>query len=160
MHVPFVVCYMPYVVDYLFKLPICAVGSKGLFLILCVSKSKSKENIVVMQRLKPKSYNKPFVLNVPWISTLGANDPVSGTPFCQSRLLITTFQPCSLPFNVQVMILVESLWLFYLTSSSGDGCYLYIIIHCGMSWRDWRIRSAPGMVGLNLLKQQTAMQAS
>ena len=51
-----------------------------------------------------------------------------------------TLWPFILPFNVQVMIPVESCGLFSLTSTSVDGCYLYINVHYGMSQRDWGIR--------------------
>ena len=63
--------------------------------------------------------------------------------FCQSRFLTATHWPFSLPFNVQAMIPVRSYGFFNLASTSADGCYLYIIIHYGMSWRDWRTRLVP-----------------
>ena len=57
-----------------------------------------------------------------------------------------TLWPFILSFNEQVMIPAGSHGLFSLASTSVDGCYLYIIIHYGMSQRDWGIRLAP-MVG-------------
>ena len=44
---------------------------------------------------------------------------------------------------MQVMILMGSSRFYNLASVSADGGYLYIIIHYGMSQRDWGIRSVP-----------------
>ena len=44
---------------------------------------------------------------------------------------------------MQVMIPAEYYGFFNLASVSVDGCYLYIIIHYGMSQKDWGIRSVP-----------------
>ena len=41
------------------------------------------------------------------------------------------------------MILAGSSAFFNHASASVDGCYFYIIIHSGMSQRDWGIRSVP-----------------
>ena len=41
------------------------------------------------------------------------------------------------------MILAGSSGFFNHSSASVDGCYLYIIIHYGMSQRDWGIRLMP-----------------
>ena len=54
-----------------------------------------------------------------------------------------TLWPFSLSLNAQVMIPTGSYGLFTLASVSVDGYYLYIIIHYGMSQRDWGIRSTP-----------------
>ena len=59
------------------------------------------------------------------------------------QVATVTLWPCSLLFNVQVMILVGSSGFFTCASTSVDGCYLYIIIHYGMSQRDWGIRLVP-----------------
>ena len=54
-----------------------------------------------------------------------------------------TLQSFSLPFHAQVMIPVGFYGLFSLVSTPVEGCYLYIIIHYGMSQRDWGIRTVP-----------------
>ena len=51
--------------------------------------------------------------------------------------------PLSIMFNAQVMIPVGSYGLLSLAFAPVDGCYLYIIIHYGMSQRNWGIRSVP-----------------
>ena len=43
----------------------------------------------------------------------------------------------------QIMIPVGSDWLLSLACLPVDGWYLYIIIHYGMSQREWGIRLAP-----------------
>ena len=88
------------------------------------------------------SYNKPFVLLHSW--NFGFRGQWSGysNSFCQSRLLTVTLQACGLPFNAQVMIPVGSSGFFNHASMYVDGCYLCIIIHYDMSWRDWGIRLA------------------
>ena len=52
-----------------------------------------------------------------------------------------TIWPFNLPFNAQVMIPVGSYGFFNPAFISVDGCYLYVIVHYGMSQRDWRINS-------------------
>ena len=113
------------------------------------------QKIAVMHWSEPKSYNNPFVLL--HSQDFGFRGYWSGyrNPFSQSRLLTVTLQPCSLLFNVQVMILAGSSRFFNLASTSVDGCYLYIMIHYGMSQRDWGIRlvSRDGRPDPYLLKQ-------
>ena len=84
---------------------------------------------------EPKSYNKPFELMHSW--DLGFRGQWSGyrNSFCQSRLLTVTLWPCSLMFNVQVMILAGSSGFFNSAYMSVDRCCLYIIIHYGTSQR-------------------------
>ena len=131
MCIPFVVCHVPHVEA--LKLIIYLVvslyhGITGLLLVHCFSVKKA-----VMPWSEPKSYKKPFVLLHSW--DLGFRDQWCGyrNSFCQGRLLTVTLQPCSLPFNVQVMILAGSSGFINLACASVDGCYLYIIIHYGMS---------------------------
>ena len=71
------------------------------------------QKIAVVHWSDPKSYNEPHVLiAIPWILALGANDPVIGTPFQQSRLLPVILPGlASLSFNTQVMILSEFFWV-------------------------------------------------
>ena len=85
---------------------------------------------------EPKSFNKPFELLHSQDFSFRGQWSGYRNSFCQSRLLTMTLQPFSLLFNVQVMILVWSFGLFSPVSMSVDGCYLYIIIHYGMSQRD------------------------
>ena len=59
--------------------------------------------------------------HIPGILALGANDLVIGTPFDKVRLLTAALHPCSLSFNVHVMILVGSSRLFYCATASVDG---------------------------------------
>ena len=99
------------------------------------------QKIAAMHWSEPKSYNKPFVLLQYQNFDFRAQWSGYQNSFCQSRLLTATHQPCSLSLNVQVMILAGSSWFFNHASTSVDGCYLYIIIHYGMSQGDWRIRS-------------------
>ena len=47
-------------------------------------------------------------------------------------------QPCTLSFNMKAMIPVGYSGFFNCASMSVDGCYLYIIIHYGMSCGDCR----------------------
>ena len=63
--------------------------------------------------------------------------------FWQDQLLTMTLCPCSLLLNVQDMILVGSYRFLNCTSTSVDGCCLYIIIHNGMSWWDWGVGLVP-----------------
>ena len=96
-------------------------GIKRLLLIYCFS-----IKIAVKHWSEPRSYNEPFELLHSW--DLGFWGQWSGykNSFCQSRLLIITLLPCSLPFNAQVMILVGSSGFFNNASTSADGCYLYM----------------------------------
>ena len=91
------------------------------------------------------AYKKPFELLHSW--DFGFRGQWSGyrNSFCQRKLLTMTLWPFILSFNVQFRIPEGSYWLFSFPSTSVDGCYLYIIIiiHYGMSWRDWGIRLAP-----------------
>ena len=105
--------------------------------------SPKNKKIVVMHWSEPKSYNKQFVLLHSW--DFGFRGQWSGyrNSFCQSKLPTITLWPGSILFNVQVMILVGYSGFINLASTSVDGCYLYIIIHYGMSQRDWGIRSVP-----------------
>ena len=114
--------------DHLFKWSICAVGSKGY----CLSIVFLNPKIAVMHWLDPKSHKEPFMV-FPTYWLLGPNDLVIGPPFDKKKLLTMTLQPCSLLFNVQDMIIVGSSGFFNHASTSVDGCYLYIIIHYGMS---------------------------
>ena len=66
-----------------------------------------------------------------------------GNCFWVNGLLTMTLWPHSLPFHVQVMILMDSYGFFNQASTSVVGCYLYIIIHNSMSWWDWGIGLAP-----------------
>ena len=96
--------------------------------------------LAVMHWSEPKSYNKSNeLLHSQDFGFRGQRSSYRNS-FCQSRLLTMTLQPFSFPFNVQIMILAGSYGFFNLASTSVDGCYLYIIIHYGMSQRDWVIR--------------------
>ena len=97
--------------------------------------------IVVILWSEPKSYNRPFVLLHSWDFGFRGQWSSYKNSFCQSRLLTVTPWPCSLLFNAQVIILAGSSGFINLASTSVDGCYLYLIIHYGMSQRDWEIRS-------------------
>ena len=57
-----------------------------------------------------------------------------------------TLWPFSPPFNAQVMILVGSSGFCNHALMSVDECYLYIIIHYGMSQRDWGVMSVPRVI--------------
>ena len=58
-------------------------------------------------------------------------------------MFTTHLQLCSILFNAEDMILVGSSGFFNHTSTSADGCCLYIIMHYGMLWWDWGIGSVP-----------------
>ena len=88
------------------------------------------------------TYNKPFELLHSWDFSFRHQWP-SYRNSCQIRLLTATLWPCGHPFNVQVMILAGSSGLFNCASTYIEGCYLYIIIHYGISQRGWGIKSVP-----------------
>ena len=78
----------------------------------------------------------------PGILALGASDLVIGTPFAKAGCLQQhlALQP---PIQCAGLDSCRVFWFFNLASMSVDGCYLYIIIHHGMSQRDCRIRLVP-----------------
>ena len=99
------------------------------------------QKIAAMHWSNPKSYNKRVCL---WHSLdfgFRGQWSIYRNSFWQSRLLTMTIWPCSFSFNVQVMILMGSSEFFNCASASEDRCYFYIIIHYGMSGREWGIKS-------------------
>ena len=88
------------------------------------------QKIAVIHWSESKSYNKPVVLLHSQDFRFSGQWSHYINSFYHSRLLTATLQPCSFPFNVQVMILVGSSGFFNLASMSVDGCYLYIIHYC------------------------------
>ena len=142
MHVLLVVCHVLHVssfeVDHLFSGQSVIWDQRGycwsLFLTPLIF---SFRKIAVMYWSEPNSYNKPFELLYSQDSGFRGQLSRYRNSFCQSRLLMMTLWPFILPFNVQVMIPVGLSWFLNLASTSVDGCYLYIIIHYGISKRDW-----------------------
>ena len=116
-------------VDHIFKRPFCAVGSNG-YCIFIVPQSKKKLSCTG-QILSHTSSHVCLSCSLDF-GFMGQCSSYRNS-FLQGRLLTVTPRPCSLLFNVKVMILVGSSGFFNHASTSVDWCYLYIIIHYGMS---------------------------
>ena len=114
-------------------------GIKGLLLIHCSSIQKNVYSCHALIRSQVLQWASVLIV-FPRFLALGANDLVIGTPFDKAGCL---HWPSGLVASCS-MCRSWCLWglqrFFNHASTSIDGCYLYIIIHYGISQRDCRIR--------------------